>query len=209
MQTQKLKQNSTAKQWNEAIVLQGRKLRLEPLGLQHLDDLAKNLLSPTAWHCVQWGIRSKTDLQQNIQQAVQAQSAGTGNSFAMVLNSTQEAVGKSHLMAFSQRHNFLEIGGTWVGQSFHRTFVNSEAKYLMLSYVFEGLGCQRVEFRADALNFNSQRAILRIGAKYEGELRSACRLPDGRKRDYKVYSIIESEWPNVKAHLKGCQDHYV
>ncbi len=131
------------------------------------------------------------------------------NGFAIVLKSSGEAVGKSYLMSLNRPYNYLEIGGTWVGTRWQETFVNTEAKLLMLTYAFEKIGCQRVEFRVDSLNFNSQRGVLRLGAKFEGELRNSCLFPDGRKRDYRVYSIIESEWPNIKTTLNWYLDKYV
>jgi RimJ/RimL family protein N-acetyltransferase len=106
-------------------------------------------------------------------------------------------------------HKYLAIGGTWVGEKWQKTFVNTAAKILMLSHAFEVIGCQRVEFRVDALNFNSQRGVHRLGAKYEGELRNACQLPDGRERDYRVYSILDSEWPSIKATLNWCLEKRV
>ena len=192
--------------WSKAVVLEGRKLRLEPLGLSHLDNLTKSLLSPNSWHVVHWGIRTKEDIERVIKNSLKVRESENGNSFAMVLKSSNEAVGMSRLMGFNRQHNYLEIGGTWIGESWQKTFVNTEAKLLMLSHAFETLGCQRVELKADAYNFNSQRGILRLGAKYEGELRNACLLPDGRRRDYKIYSIIESEWPNVKKTLEWYLD---
>lgn len=196
-------------QWTAPVVLEGRKLTLEPLGLEHLDDLEKNLLSRNAWHYVHWGIKTRTALEKGIIRSQQARQEKLGNEFAMVIQSTREAVGVSRLMAFNRMNNYLEIGGTWVGEKWQKTFVNTEAKLLMLTYVFESIGCQRAEFRADALNFNSQRGILRLGAKYEGELRNSSVLSDGRKRDYKVYSIIDSEWPNIKATLNWYLDKHV
>ena len=79
----------------------------------------------------------------------------------------------------------------------------------MLGFAFEQIGCQRVEFRVDSLNFKSQNAVLRIGAKYEGELRQSALIPDGRKRDYKVYSILDNEWINVKTTLNWYLDKNV
>jgi N-acetyltransferase len=195
--------------WTKPVVLEGQRLRLEPLAMNHLSDLEKNLLTPQAWHCVHWETKTREDLEKGILRSDKIRFEKSGNGFAMVLKSTNEAVGLSRLMAFNRMQNYLEIGGTWIGESWQKTFVNTEAKFLMLSHVFENLRCQRVEFRADSYNFNSQRGILRLGAKYEGELRNACLLPDGRKRDYKVYSIIDSEWPNVKGTLKWYMDKYV
>jgi len=195
--------------WTKPAILEGRKLTLEPLCSAHLDDLERNLLSEQAWHCVHWDTKTRADLEKGILRSEQIRQEKSGNGFAMRVKATNEVVGMSRLMAFNRMHNYLEIGGTWIGDKWQKTFVNTEAKLLMLSYVFESIGCQRVEFRADALNFNSQRGILRLGAKYEGELRNSCVLADGRKRDYKVYSIIDSEWPNVKATLNWYVDKYV
>lgn len=194
--------------WTDAITLEGHRLRLEPLGPNHLDDLEKNLLSPNAWHCVHWGINTRADLEKGISNSLRIRHEKTGNGFAFVLKDTHESVGMSRLMSFNRMHNYVEIGGTWISDKWQKTFVNTEAKLLMLTFVFETLRCQRVEFRADSLNFNSQKAILRLGAKYEGELRNSCVLPDGRKRDYRLYSIIDSEWPNIKKTLNWYLDKY-
>jgi RimJ/RimL family protein N-acetyltransferase len=195
--------------WSQPVILDGRRLRLEPLDFNHLDSLDKNLESKHSWHSVHWGIQNRIDIEKGILRSKIARNEHIGNSFAMILISNGEAVGMSRFMAFNRTHNYLEIGGTWIADKWQKTFVNTEAKLLMLKYAFEIIECQRIEFRADALNFNSQKAILRLGAKYEGELRNACLFPDGRKRDYKIYSIIESEWPNVKGTLNWYLDKYV
>lgn len=201
--------NETVDFWTQPVTLEGRRLRLEPARMEHLDDLERNLLSPQAWHYIHWATRTRADIERWINGTMRVRNEEIGNGFVMVIKETGEAVGMSRLMGFSRSHNYLEIGGTWIGQKWQKTFVNTEAKLLMLGYVFETIGCQRVEFRADALNFNSQRAIQRLGAKYEGELRNSCLLPGGRKRDYKVYSIIDSEWPNIKSTLNWYLEKYV
>lgn len=196
--------------WTATVTLAGRKLKLEPASLEHLDSLAENLLHPQSWHGVHWGILTKEDLKKvMLERAIKARREQIGNCFAMIDLTTDKAVGLSNLMNFNRRHNFLEIGGTWVSHYYQKSFVNTEAKLLMLSYVFETLGCLRVEFRVDSLNFNSQRAVLRLGAKYEGELRQTALLPDGRKRDYRIYSILDSEWINCKLTLTQYLDKYV
>ena len=96
----------------------------------------------------------------------------------------------------------LEIGGTWYGLEFQHTIVNTECKYLLLRYAFETLGTIRVQFKADLRNERSLRAIERIGAKREGILRNHMVLPDGVRRDSVFYSIIDSEWPEVKDRLE-------
>jgi RimJ/RimL family protein N-acetyltransferase len=95
----------------------------------------------------------------------------------------------------------LEIGGTWYGLEFQRTVVNTECKYLLLQYAFETLDCIRVQLKTDSLNVRSQRAIERLGAKREGVLRNHMIKPDGKFRDSVYYSILDSEWPEVKQRL--------
>jgi RimJ/RimL family protein N-acetyltransferase len=97
----------------------------------------------------------------------------------------------------------VEIGSTWVSPLWQRTAVNTEAKYLMFKYAFEELGCIRVELKTDALNEKSRRAILRVGAKEEGTFRSHMICYGGRIRDTVYFSVIESEWPAVKAALEA------
>jgi N-acetyltransferase len=188
--------------WTDTGVIEGQRLRLEPMDLRHLDDLSKHLLYPGAWHMDLWAIRTKADMEQRIlSRSINARADGTGCGFAFIEKDSDRAVGMSYFMNLNRANNFLEIGGTWIGKEWQKTFVNTEAKLLMLGYAFETIGCQRVEFRVDALNFNSQRAVKRLGAKFEGELRQSCRLPDGRKRDYQVFSILDSEWANIKQTL--------
>jgi len=204
-----MKKEDNTNFWSQPTTLEGRNIRLAPLTLIHLDELTRNLIAPNAWHTLHWNIKSKSDLEQVILKSIEAQNSGIGNNFVLILKSNNSAIGKSHFMEIKHSHKTLEIGGTWISHNWHKTFVNTETKLLMLGYSFEELNCQRVEFRVDALNFNSQRAVLRIGAKYEGELRNSTLLPDGRKRDYKIYSIIDSEWPNIKITLNSYLDKYV
>ena len=110
--------------------------------------------------------------------------------------------GATRYLNMAPEHRGLEIGGTWYGADFQRTAVNTECKYLLLEYAFETLGCIRVQLKTDERNLRSQRAIERIGAKYEGILRNHMILPDGGYRDSVFYSIIDSEWPGVKKSLE-------
>lgn len=115
-------------------------------------------------------------------------------------------------MLQSQKQKQHQEAGLWTEPVFkegRRLKIVPLDKLLMLSHAFETIRCQRVKFRVDAFNFNSQRAVLRLGAKYEGELRNSCLLPEGRKRNYKIYSILDSEWSNIKATLNWYLDNYV
>lgn len=196
--------------WTTPVTLTGNKLMLVPASLEHLNDFAENLLHPDSWHGVHFGLKTKSDIEKIVlERAVWARQEKVGNCFSMIERATGKAVGMSNFMNFNRRHKYLEIGATWIGHNYHKSFVNTEAKLLMLGYAFEKVGVVRVEFRVDSLNFNSQRAVLRLGAKFEGELRQTAVLPDGRKRDYRVYSIIDSEWPNCKQTLKHYLEKHV
>lgn len=196
--------------WTKPVILIGNKLRLEPFHPKYLDDLERHLLSPKTWHYAHWGANTRADLENWVGFSANGQiRQKDNNAFVFIIKETNEAVGLSQYMNLNRRHNGLEIGATWIAEKFQKTFVNTEAKYLMLSYAFETLQCQRVEFRVDSLNINSQKAVLRVGAKYEGELRKLVRLPNGFQRDYKIFSIIDSEWPTVKQTLNWNREKYV
>jgi RimJ/RimL family protein N-acetyltransferase len=182
---------------------------LVPLALEHLDALAEALLTKNTWHGVHWNVLTRRDLEGLIGVHVDSRSSVDGGcAFAMISHDMGLAVGMSRFMNIRRKFNSLEIGGTWIGEASQRTSVNTEAKILMLAHAFEYIKCQRVEFRVDSLNFNSQRAVLRIGAKYEGEMRQAVLLPDGRKRDYRLYSILDCEWENIKRTLCWYMEKY-
>jgi RimJ/RimL family protein N-acetyltransferase len=112
-----------------------------------------------------------------------------------------EIVGCTRFWKLDHAHRKAEIGHTWIAASWQRSFVNTEAKLLMLAHAFETMGLIRVQFQTDALNAQSRAAILRLGAVEEGLLRNERIMPDGRRRDSVRYSIIDSEWPAVRANL--------
>ncbi len=135
-------------------------------------------------------------------QALQGMAAGTVMAFVIVLRETGQVIGSTRFWKMDRLNQKLEIGSTWLSASQQRTFVNTEAKYLMLSYAFEHLNCVRVQFTTDEINAKSRAAILRIGATQEGIVRHERIMPDGRKRNSVRFSIIDDEWPQVKAHLE-------
>ena len=110
-------------------------------------------------------------------------------------------VGTTRYLNIDYENHRLEIGHTWIAKSWRRTYVNTEAKFLMLQYAFEKLECIAVEIRTDILNTVSRQAIQRLGAKQDGLLRHHKIMRDGRIRDTVCYSIIKPEWKQVKANL--------
>ena len=121
--------------------------------------------------------------------------------FAIVETHKQRPVGSTRYLNIRPEHRSLEIGWTWLGRDWQRTAVNTEAKFLLLQHAFERLGCIRVEFKTDARNLRSQKAIERIGGTREGVLRQHMIVQDNHLRDSVYYSVLDSEWPRVKEHL--------
>jgi RimJ/RimL family protein N-acetyltransferase len=130
------------------------------------------------------------------------QAEGTALPFATALNETAEIIGSTRFGNIEPMHKRVEIGWTWIVPKYQRSFVNTEAKFLMLSHAFEVWGVNRVEFKTDVLNERSRRALLRIGAKEEGVMRRHMIRANGVIRDSVYYSIIADEWPEVKGRLE-------
>ena len=137
-----------------------------------------------------------------VETALRLQAEGTALPFATVLNETDQVVGSTRFANIDRENKHMEIGWTWIGKAWQRTAVNTEAKYLMLRHAFEKLGCIRVEFKTDSLNQQSRNALLRIGAKEEGTFRNHMITSDGRFRHSVYFSVIDSEWPEVKGRLE-------
>ncbi|HXG38238.1 MAG TPA: GNAT family protein [Bacteroidota bacterium] len=184
------------------IVLEGSVIRLEPLTSSHLDALCAVGLDPELWKMTLTNVQTREDMQSYIEAALRAQEQGTALPFVIVERATGTVVGSTRYMNIDLPNRKLEIGSTWVAKQWQRTAVNTEAKYLLLRHAFEERGCLRVEFKTDVLNTQSRNALLRIGAKEEGVLRKHQITQTGRVRDSVYYSIIDTEWPEVKRRLE-------
>jgi N-acetyltransferase len=184
------------------IILRGKHIRLEPLSFDHLDDLSQVGLDPEIWRWAPVPITAREEMRNYVETALRWQVEGTALPFATVLNETNQVVGSTRFANIDRPNKHLEIGWTWIGKPWQRTVVNTEAKYLMLCHAFETLGCIRVEFKTDSLNQQSRNAILRIGAKEEGTFRNHMITRAGRYRHTVYFSVIDSEWPEVKRGLE-------
>jgi N-acetyltransferase len=187
----------------EPVTLEGAHVRLEPLAESHFQGLSEVALDPDLWRLIPITIRTPEELKASIDAMLAAQAAGTTLPFVTIERSSQRVIGATRFMNIDFANRRLEIGGTWIAKSWQRTAINTEAKYLMLRHAFETLGCVRVELKTDALNGKSRNAILRIGAKEEGTLRRHTLTWTGRMRDTVYFSILDSEWPEVKAGLEA------
>jgi RimJ/RimL family protein N-acetyltransferase len=191
----------------EPAVLEGEYVRLEPLGRHHISPLCDVGLDPELWQLTMTMINSAGDMNEYIETALKWQAEGTALPFATIERSSGTVVGSTRFANIDRTHRRVEIGWTWIARPWQRTAINTEAKFLMLRHAFETWGCIRVELKTDALNERSRRAMLRIGAKEEGTLRNHMITPTGRIRDTVYFSIIDSEWPDVKKRLQHMLEH--
>jgi RimJ/RimL family protein N-acetyltransferase len=186
------------------VTMEGTRVRLEPLTQSHQEALTAIGLDEEIWRWTSTApIRTAEEMAAYIALALAERDGGRALPFATIDRATGRAIGSTRYAAIEPRHRRLEIGWTWLGRAWQRTAANTEAKYLMLRHAFETLGCIRVELKTDALNERSRAAIQRIGAREEGTLRRHMVTSTGRIRDTVYYSILDSEWTQVKAELEG------
>ncbi len=186
----------------ERVTLEGRYVRLEPLTREHREGLAGAIEDGELWKLFFTIVPPVDRLDGFLGDAEAAWEQGDGLAFATVDRATGRVAGSTRFMRASLPDRRVEIGFTFLGKSFQRTGVNTEAKLLMLTHAFETLGLNRVEFLTDFLNQTSRNAILRLGAKEEGILRSHKVMSGGRVRDSVIFGITRYDWPGVRQHLQ-------
>jgi len=178
-------------------------VRMEPLELGHFDALAEFAFKEGVWRWTANLMNSREDLQRYVDKALDERASGSSLPFVTVERASGRVVGSTRFGNIDRDNRKAEIGWTWIDPAWQRTFVNTEAKLLMLTHAFESWKCVRVELKTDALNTRSRAAIRRIGATEEGTLRNHMIIESGRNRDTVYFSIIESEWPAVKEDLRA------
>jgi N-acetyltransferase len=183
------------------VTLVGRHVRLEPLTLDHAQALAEVGLAPEIWRWIPTPVTSLDEMRSYVATALDEQRRGVALPFAIVDAGTGKAIGSTRFAAIDAQNRRVEIGWTWLALSHQRTAANTEAKRLLLGHAFEAQGAIRVELKTDALNEKSRNAIRRIGAVEEGIFRKHSVTPSGRVRDVVYHSIIDTEWPGVRARL--------
>ena len=188
--------------------LEGKYVRLEPLRRNHADGLAA-AAAKLDWALMLYPLLTREDVEKRIDNGLKAEEEGEEYAFAVVLKRNGQIVGSTSYMMVVSRHKRLEIGSTWYVQEMQGTAVNPECKFLLLKHAFEDWGALRVQLGTHVKNVHSQRAILRLGATFEGRLRNYGVMPDGKARDSLLYSIIASEWPDVKSNLVSRIDSFV
>ena len=199
--------NSTklAEACGQPLRLEGKFVRLEPLRQEHgplLWVIAKNALDDL-FRWIPYSMRSSEDFERAVANTLEEQERGQSVAFVTLERSSWRVIGTTRFMNIDVANRRVEIGSTWIAPAWQRTAVNTEAKYLMLRHAFEEWQCIRVELKTDALNQRSRNAILGLGAKEEGTLRHHVVTWTGRLRDSVYFSILDSEWPAVKAGLEA------
>ena len=189
--------------WISPVVLNGKYVRLEPMTEDHIPGLAEIGVGQTFWDFMLYGrMDSVEDMRNWVMDILSRAQNGTDLPFVAIHVASGKVAGATRYLNIMPKDRGLEIGGTWYGTEYQRTPVNTECKYLLLTHAFERLGCIRVQLKTDLRNVRSQKAIERIGAKREGILRNHMILPSGQFRDSVFYSILDSEWPEVKKRLE-------
>ena len=183
-------------------MLEGRIVRLEPLAARHEEALWEASRDPRTWRWLSvTQPATRAEWAEWMRQALDAAREGT--EIPLVTTSHGGVVGSTRFLVLRPEHRSIEIGWTWLHPSAWGTGANTEAKLLQLEHAFDTLGCRRVEFKTDALNERSRAALAGIGATFEGIHRQHMLVREGENRDSAWYSVLDREWPVVRAHLEG------
>lgn len=185
------------------VTLEGAHARLEPLALEHIDALAAAGRDPEIFRWMPRTPYTREDFAQVVRDALDAQADGTALPWTIVERASGDVIGSTRLLNISPADLRVEVGWTWLAPRAQRTPINTECKYLILRHCFETLGCARVELKTDFRNERSRRAIARLGAREEGIFRRHMRVQHGVMRDTVWFSILDDEWPAVRARLEA------
>ena len=186
----------------EPVTLRGAHASLEPLAPSHLDAIRAAAADGALWRLWYTSVPAPERTAAWLDHALDMREKTGAMPFVVREVATGDVVGSTRYFNVDASNRRLEIGHTWYARRAQRTAINTECKLLLLTHAFEALACIAVEFRTHWFNQASRRAIERIGAKQDGVLRNHQLLPDGSRRDTVVYSVLDSEWPAVKAHLR-------
>lgn len=187
----------------QPITLEGHGVRLEPLTLEHHDGLVAAASDGQLWNLWYTSVPGPDQTRAYIDAALDGQKAGVMHPWAVRELTTGLIAGSTRYHDIVAAIDRVEIGWTWYAERWHRSHLNTVCKLLLLEHAFDTLGCHVVGLRTDNFNFRSQRAIEALGAKKDGVIRHHQARRDGSARDSVMYSIIRSEWPDVRRHLEA------
>lgn len=179
------------------VSLEGEFVLLAPLTIAHLPDLEENF-EPKLFD---YYPKPYATAREFVEENLEMQKSGTFLPYAIIHKGSGRPIGCTEFSAIDEKNRKLEIGGSWIKPSHQGSAANSESKFLLLCHIFENLEYVRVQFTTNALNAQSRAGIEGVGGKFEGILRNAMILPEGKLRDDAYYSIISKEWPQTKEYL--------
>ncbi len=185
----------------QPISLWGKRIRLEPLNIKHVPALAAVGLHPGLWRLQPKLIESEEGMYEYVEAALKDQKLGLSLPFVVIDLVTEVIIGSTRYMDIATAHRRLEIGATWLTPSYQRTGANKETKLLLLSHAFETLSVRRVVFKTEVLNEQSIMALKALGATVEGTFRQHLMTETGRARDMVYFSILSTEWVDIKTAL--------
>ena len=182
--------------------LEGRLVVLEPLTREHGSGLRAAAADPDVWRWMAADASTDEGFAAWLEEALAASREGTAAPFAVVSAATGAAIGSTRYGTLRPEHRGLEIGWTWLAPGTWEAGANAEAKLLLLEHAFERLGCMRVEFKTDARNERSRRALEALPARFEGTFRKHMLVRGGAVRDSAYYAITDDDWPDVRENLR-------
>ncbi len=185
----------------ELLVLEGKNVRLEPMRVDHLPALIEVGMDESLWKWTNNIVKDESDIERYVRDALAMQMQGTALPFVTIDKATGTVVGSTRFGNIDTANRKAEIGWTWINPKWQRTVINTETKLLMLTHAFEVWNCIRVELKTDSNNKKSKSAMRRIGCTEEGTMRNHMITESGRFRHSVYFSIIQTEWENVKADL--------
>lgn len=190
--------------FDKDIVLEDERVIVSPLNLTHLEALLKvGSQDENLTFYSTFSVYTREDLKKYIEESMAERAAKTRYAFVIFDKQTQQYAGSTSFGNVSNKDQKLEIGWTWIGNDFQRSGLNVHCKFVLLKYIFEVMGFERVELKTDERNLKSREAIEKIGAKFEGILRNHILMRDGFRRSSVYYSILKNEWPDVKSKLEA------
>jgi N-acetyltransferase len=184
-------------------VLEGPRLRLEPMTREHLPGLEEVAYDDRIWRYMLIWVKTRADLEAWMEDALRTKEAGTAMPWVTVLKAENRVIGSTRFADLDRRHGTVELGYTWLAPEFHGSGLNAEAKLLQLRFGFEELGLRRVALKTHHENLQSQAAMRKIGATEEGTFRNHYVMPDGSARHSVWFSVIREEWPRVRSLLEA------
>lgn len=186
---------------SKAPILEDERCLLRPLIAEDLDALWGIARQTELWQYMNSKVRSREELKAYVETVLREQEQGRAIPFVIIDKNTYEVAGSTRYLNIAPEHKRLEIGGTWIGKRFQGTGLNKHMKFMMLEYAFQIMGCQRVEFKTDERNLQSQAALSSLGATREGVLRKHMIAADGWVRNSVYFSITDEEWPEIRDRL--------